>query len=450
MAAAVALACLGPGRGQTGVNPADDPIVVSIQHPRLFLRPGRLRLLKRERERESLRWEQFHALVASNAPLAEPGFAQALYYAIAGDREVGTAAVQWALGASSDLRQQAIVYDWCQDAMSEAEKKTLVAKMVRALAAPPPAALDFAGQRGRALAAIALFDETPQAPGKELERLVRTWWARSIVPELKAGKHVVERDDAYPLWELFHAVRDGTNVDLREAAPKFFTEFPIEHLLSYYPVPYPGAENEYFIGAEAKAGEPDLKLAALSRAAEMAMVAFDVNAPESQVLQGWIMHDKYLMRGSFGLPYEFLWANPYQPGLSYYHVPLVYYAPEYGRLFIRSSWDEDAEWFGAFDGILQKFAEGGPAMIDAGKPQEAMALKEATVFFAKGSPKFQINLEEAQVLFLAGLDPKRVYQVEVDDEEMFEAAADQAGILELDNVPAAKSIGIRIRAVGTN
>jgi len=157
------------------------------------------------------------------------------------------------------------------------------------------------------------------------------------------------------------------------------------------------------------------------------------------------MHDKYLMRGSFGMPYEFMWANPYQPGLSYYHVPLVYYAPEYGRLFIRSTWDDDADWFGAFDGILQKFGDGGPAPIDGGKAQAPLAMKEATIYFAAATPKLQVSLEEPQPIFLAGLEPKRLYQVEVDDEEMFEAAADVAGILELENVPAAKAIGVRIR-----
>jgi hypothetical protein len=31
----------------------DDPVTVSTEHPRLFLRPQRLRLLKRERQRSS-------------------------------------------------------------------------------------------------------------------------------------------------------------------------------------------------------------------------------------------------------------------------------------------------------------------------------------------------------------------------------------------------------------
>ena len=128
-----------------------------------------------------------------------------------------------------------------------------------------------------------------------------------------------------PLWELLHAVRDNTNLDLRENLPRFFKDFPIEHLLSHYPATYEAAENEYRIGVTKKAGEPDLQAAALSRAAELAMVAFDVNAAESQVLQGWLMHDHFMLRGTFGAPYEFLWANPYQPGLSYYHVPLIYH-----------------------------------------------------------------------------------------------------------------------------
>ena len=81
------------------------------------------------------------------------------------------------------------------------------------------------------------------------------------------------------------------------------------------------------------------------------MVALDVNAAESQVLQGWLMHDHFMLRGTFGAPYEFLWANPYQPGLSYYHVPLIYHNADFGKLFVRSSWDEDAEWFGYFDGV---------------------------------------------------------------------------------------------------
>src|SRR4051812_5979879 len=62
-----------------------DPVAVFSEHPRLLLRPQRLRLLKRERERQSARWRQLEILVAGSAPMPEPGFAWALYYQVAGD-----------------------------------------------------------------------------------------------------------------------------------------------------------------------------------------------------------------------------------------------------------------------------------------------------------------------------------------------------------------------------
>src|ERR1022692_3794377 len=69
---------------------------VVAAHPRIFLGARRLRLLRRERERQSLRWNQFHLLMAGKAPMPEPGFAQALYYRVSGSSEAGQQAVAWA------------------------------------------------------------------------------------------------------------------------------------------------------------------------------------------------------------------------------------------------------------------------------------------------------------------------------------------------------------------
>ncbi len=63
----------------------DEEFRVYTEHPRLILTAQRLRLLKRERERESQRWRQFELLVKGGASLPEPGFALALYYAVSGD-----------------------------------------------------------------------------------------------------------------------------------------------------------------------------------------------------------------------------------------------------------------------------------------------------------------------------------------------------------------------------
>ena len=421
----------------------DEPVTVSSDHPRLFLRPARLRLLKRERERASARWQQFDALMAGNAPMPEPGFAQALDYQISGNAAAGRQAIAWALGDGEDLRQLALVFDWCQDLLSEAQRRALAARLEKGMAA---AAADdsIAAVRSRVLAAVALFDHVPRAPQRELEGVVRNWWNGKLAPALENGRGVVARDDAYPLFELLHAMRDNTMLDLRERCPRFFKDFPIEHLVSHYPAVYEAPENQYRIGPPLKPDQPDLRLAALSRAAELAMVAYDVNAAESQVLQGWLMHDHFILRGTFGAPYEFLWANPYQPGLSYYLVPLVYHNPDTGKLFVRSGWEDDARWFGYFDGGARMFADGRLTVMDARSVVAPLSLGEAVDALGPGARKFRVTLDEEEAVFIVALEPRRAYQVEIDGEEMFEAVTDPGGILELD-LPDGKEVGVRVR-----
>jgi hypothetical protein len=423
---------------------ADEPVTVATEHPRLFLRPQRLRLLKRERERSSMRWQQFAALVNGGAPFPERGFAQALYYQISGETAAGKQAVAFAATPGADLRQIALVYDWCQDLLTDAQKSALGARMTQAIAATA-ADKSVGAVRSRALAAIALYDEVPQVPQKELERIVRVWWETELAPSLKSGRPAIGRDDAYALFEMLHAIRDNTIVELRESARQFFKDYTIEHLMTYYPAEYEGPDTTYHIGANAKIGEPDLRVATLSRAADLAMVAYDVNAAESQVIQGWLMHDKFILKSPHGAPYEFLWANPYLPGLSYYHVPLVYHNPESGRLFIRSNWDSDATWFGSFDGVMQMFTDGRPKMV---MPQAApLSLEQAVICFAQAATKFKVKLgEDEDVAFLVGLAPGRAYEIEIDDEEMFEATADAGGSLPLVLIKG-REMGIRFRPV---
>ena len=423
----------------------DEPVAVYTEHPRLFLRPQRIRLLKRERERASPRWEQFEALVVGGALMPERGFAWALYFQVTGNAEFGRKAIVWALTPAADLRQQALIFDWCQDLLSESQRRDLTARLAKGIVETADPAIPAV--RSRTLAAIALYDHTPEAPRRALDAIVHQWWERRMVPSLRGGKSVVPRYDAYALWELLHSVRDNTNLDLRESVPRFFKDFPIEHLLSHYPATYDAAENQYRIGITRRTGEPDVQAAALSRAAELAMVALDVNAAESQVLQGWLMHDHFMLRGTYGAPYEFLWANPYQPGLSYYHVPLIYHNADFGKLFVRSSWDEDAEWFGYFDGVMQMFSQGHLTPLGAQMNAPPISLKEAMICFAQRARKFRFKLAEEEAVFLLGLEPGHTYQVEIDDEEVFEAGTDRGGILELD-VPRGKPVGVRIREVG--
>jgi len=424
------------------VPAAEEPVAVFTEHPRLFLRPARLRLLQRERERSSVRWQQFDSLISAEAPLPEPGFAQALYYQVAGNQAAGRRAIAWALGTANDLRQMALVFDWCQKLLTDAERQALAGR-IRQRMSETSADESIGAVRSRVLAAVALYDHVPDFPNRELETVVHTWWGQKLAPALAAGHDSMARDDAYPLWELLHAIRDNTNLDLREACARFFKEFPVEHVMSHYPATYRGEDNDFHIGASAKIGEPDLHAATLSRAAELEMVAYDNNAEESQYVQGWLMHDNFMLRSPLGAPYEFLWANPYQPGLGFTLLPLIYHNAATGHLFVRSSWEDSSDWFGYFNGLAQLFRDGRVIALDLHKTPGPLIFDSAEIDFG-GALNARVTLAEGQAsLIIAGLDPRRTYQVEVDDEEMFEENADPGGILVLDLLHG-KETGVRL------
>jgi len=414
-----------PANAQTDL----ESFVVYSDHPRLFLRPQRLRLLRREVERKSLRWDQFETLMRGGAVMPEPAFADALYFQATEDKSFGRKSVEWVLGKNRDVRQTALVYDWCQDVMTPAEKRTVAARLREAIGRP--SGTSISDLRSKLLAALALGGDDKTASEKAIREVIHDQWLGRIIPALRAGNPVIHGNETFALLEILHAVRDNLNADLREDFPAYFKQLPLFDLLSYYPPPYPAPENDYRIPFSAHIGEPDLRLAALSRAGELAIVAFDTNAPESQVLQGWLMNDHFLMRGTFGIPYEFLWANPYQPGLSYYHVPLVLHDEIFGRLLVRSSWDDDALWAGYIDGQLQEFREGRVVSIDPHADHEPIDLDEATIFFGPRIRKLPSGSRDANDIFIVGLTPNTRFHIEVDDEEMYEADSAAGGILYL-------------------
>ena len=426
-----------------GAQAGDESLRVYAEHPRLLLSARRLRLLERERERQSMRFNQFHALMAGKAPMPEPGFAEALYYRVSHDEDAGKRAVQWALGPSRDLRQLALVFDWCQDALTPSQAGTLAGRLAAGIA-QSQADASVRAVRSRLFAAIALAGHRDQVSDAEIARVVHGWWQGSVLPAIKSGRDPIPREEHYALLELLHAVRDNLNVDLRESAARYFKNLPMFRLLSYYPATYPAPEGEYRIPAAKKVAEPDVRQAALSRAADLSMVALDANAPESQYLQGWLLNDHFQMRGAFGSPYEFLWANPYQPGLSYFHVPMVWHDPQFGRLFARSSWDESAAWLGFFDGQLQLFQDGRVTVLDPRVTAGPLAVTRAIVYFGSNASKFRALIDKGEQVFVLGLKPHWKYDVEVDGEEMTELETDAGGVLEIP-LPAGVEIGVRLR-----
>lgn len=421
--------------------------------PRLLLNERRLKLLKRERERESIRWQQFEMLMSGGARMDEPGFASALYGVVSGKQSACRAAAEWALNegrvaGAAHLRQMALVYDWCGEGLG-ATAEQLRRKIAPALAGRT---MDAEEVRSRVFAALALADTDPEESKAALKHAVEDWWKGRIVPELSAGRMpFAKRSSLYAAIEFLHAIRDNFREDLREGVKTWFEQLPPLLLLSYYPLPWPAAENEYRIPMYTGARDPDLREAAMSRATEMALVAYDTNAQAHQFLQGWLMQDRFLMRGPLGIVYEFLWANPYQPGLSYTYMPDLFH--ENGRLLVRSSWDEDAVWFAHIDGVTQMFRDGQRISVRIDARPAPLELGPVKIFFASAGLRFESGwfkrLEEEmrpveEIAFILGLEPGAVYDIEVDGEEMDEGRADKGGILTLKFPPGHKA-QVRLR-----
>src|SRR6266849_1747655 len=121
----------------------EETLKVYTEHPRLFLNAHRLKLLQREKERRSMRWQQFELLMAGHAPMPEPGFAAALYYRAGQEQDSGRRAVAWSLSSGSearsggdprpDLRQLALIFDWCQDLLTPAQSRALALKLQKGI-----------------------------------------------------------------------------------------------------------------------------------------------------------------------------------------------------------------------------------------------------------------------------------------------------------------------------
>lgn len=400
----------------------------ATEAPRLFLRPQRLRLLQREKQRQSLRWMQFDTMISGKLELAEPGFAIALYARVANRMDLCREA---GLRAGNDLRQLALVHDWCQLA-------PLVPK-VRQAADAIASKNDLPSVRDRVLAAISIVDAEPKWSEATMRDVIERWWRRDMVAKLRAGAPI-PREHTYALLELLHAVRDNLQLDLRDPVQGFFRELPLWHMLSYYPAAYPAAENEYRIPYYQHDGEPDLRIAQFSRAAELSMVAFDSSSIEYQGLQAWVMQDRYIMRGPLGAVYEFLWANPYQPGVTFHFLPNVLHDTRNGRLFIRSNWEEEATFFCYEKGIGQLFEAGKRADVNVAAQEKPVRIGPASVLPAKAPMQFEpgftleFQIEQGErrpeeVWFLVGLKPNQKYDIEPDDEEMYEVQADSGGIV---------------------
>lgn len=248
--------------------------------PKWLLTSQRLRRLQRDRERQTVRWSNFKARVQSVPDSPERGFELALYYAVTQDHSRGREAIAWALSHNCDPSQIPFVVDWAGDLMNEGERRKLTGS-------------------------CPLADQ------------------RSALSSLQNGGFRDARV-LYAACEYLMTVRAAQHTDLRQNAPQFFSQLPVEFLLSLKP-----AQIEH----------PDW----MTHIAALALVALDPNLEGSQYLQGWAIEDRQMIREGPGVAYEFLWADPYLPGVGYQNLDPWSYSAS-GRLFARTNWNADACW----------------------------------------------------------------------------------------------------------
>ncbi len=277
--------------------------------PRLLLNAQRIRRLKRDRERKTVRWTNFEKRVNTAPESTERGFELALYYAITGDEARGREAVQWALGHPMN-RQASLVLDWCRRLISDSERQ----RMANCSLMAPGGGLTLSLMRDCLFVEIA--HGTFKAQGSE-------GVARYDLSPLRNGGFQ-DAEELYAACELIYVLRAMQHVDLREDSREFFAQLPNELLLALKP---------------SQLNHPDW----LMHIAALALVAVDPNLPSSQFLQGWAMEDRQMIREGPGVAYELLWADPYLPGVGYQNMDSWVYGQE-GQLFARAGWDTNSCW----------------------------------------------------------------------------------------------------------
>jgi hypothetical protein len=257
--------------------------------PQLLLTPKRLKRLQRDRERQTARWMNFENRVNSVPDSSERGFELALYYAVTRDETRGKEAIQWALGHKCATRQVALILDWCSELVSDDEHRKLIA---------PDCAVSVQAQAQVEPLRDALFmrivrgeEITQLATGRELEQ-----------------SGLTNPRTLYAACEYIEAVRQTKHMDLRQDDAAFFQLLPAEFLLSMKPAEFAHPLWQAF-------------------AAALALVSLDPNLEGSQFLQGWAIEDRQMISEGPGVAYEYLWGDPYLPGVSYQNLDPWSYDP---------------------------------------------------------------------------------------------------------------------------
>lgn len=350
---------------------------------KLLLTPQRLRRLQRDRERKTIRWANFERRVESVPDSPERGFELALYYAVTHDEARGREAAAWAIAHPCEQRQDALIRDWAGGLFTPTQRAVRHSPCVYVVGGPSqiPIARDQ------------LFTSALTAEGASQKTLALEKYEGAVLESPAA---------MYALCEYLMTVRSLTHTDLRQENATFFRVLPKEFLLSLNPE---------------QIQRPDW----MAHIAALALVAVDPNLEGSQFLQGWAMEDSQTITEGPGVAYEFLWADPYLPGIAYRNLDPWVYDPA-GRLFARTNWDAGSCWVtNISNGISQENCR-APALE---RPQTFGNLTLLPMF----APCLELPARaNRQTLILWRLKPRERLTYRGEEKQQLSEAADAAGM----------------------
>ena len=437
------LACFGQMFGQAEYR-------VYREHPRLFLEPSRLERLRKDLDRQTLRWQALRDLIESEASFPEQPLVDALRFQVEGAEDAAARAVNWSkelavdgIRSAADLRLAALVYDWCRSQFDsdsrEIVKESIAAAVVSVL---PQANLDVGLIRAAILASIAVAGDWDSSESA-LRELLGAHWELEVRPALAGGALTDDGSALIAVLESSLAVRHNLEMDLLRPSTDALAALVRTRLLSYYPFDVETAEG--IARRPSRFGEDESRArieAPLYRIADMLLVAYESNLREFQFLQGWIRDDNYQLRSAMYAPYEFLWVNPYLPGLTPQSAPMIAHDPIRGRLYGRLGWERPATWIGFANGRLELLAQGTLSTSHSFAELPPMYFPDAVVVPVKPPAKIVLRWQpshekppEFARIFLVGLKPFEQYGLRVGGREPRLVDAGAGGILVLRNDP---------------
>ena len=419
---------------------------VYTSHPRLWLEEKRLSRLRKDVERQSDRWQTLRRLIDQNATFPEEPLVLALRYQAAGAEISGRHAIDWALTKTADgrtfstaanIRLGAIVFDWCHRLLDDKERRRLATQLGEAARVlTQRERLSLAEARGAVMALVAVAGDW-EASARVSQTLMDRHWMATVLGPVRRGEPFNDPHQRLALAELSHVMRYNFEIDPWRETPGFFKALPLVSLLQYGPRPVVTSQGLFRLPGEAdfsdRSEEDAVRAGTLSRLADMVFVAYESNLAGYQFLQGWLRHDAYALTSAWGAPYEFLWVDPYLPGLSYFSAPAVVHDELRGRLFGRSGWQDSDMWAGYFDGNLHILADGEAHTIGPDDKQKPLVFGPAAIAIGRVPFSFQVEMPGGKMIFVAGLEEGQSYRVRINRTKETETQAGRGGILVLRN-----------------